>query len=93
MGISVHLLIGFQAWEKADWLLEEFREEALACCESCTSDWLRRKGDLLVESRNPKGAQEYLAQALEVLGRCESPIAGHGGNREVFALLKPGPGT
>jgi 23S rRNA (cytidine1920-2'-O)/16S rRNA (cytidine1409-2'-O)-methyltransferase len=32
---------------------------------------------------------EVRGLGLDLCGRCESPICGHGGNREVFALLAP----
>ena len=58
--------------------------------------------DALVGGVLPDARVEEVVQAvlqalpplgLEPAGRCDSPLAGHGGNREVFALLKPRSGT
>ena len=67
-GIGVHACIGNQEWDEAAELLEQFREDAFACCGVCTSDWLRRQGDLLVMTRDPRVSRAYLQLAANVLG-------------------------
>ncbi len=67
-GIQGHACIGNEEWHEAAELLEQYREEAFSCCGVCTSDWLRRQGDLLVMTRDPRESRAYLRLAARVLG-------------------------
>ena len=67
-GIAVHASIGGTRWDEAEERLGEYREQAFACCTLCASDWLRRQGDLLVETRDPIRSRAYLEMAAGVLG-------------------------
>ncbi len=67
-GVLVHALVTVRQWAKAAELLESYRVTALACCSDCAGDWLRRRGDLLVEVRDPEGAHEAVAEARRYLG-------------------------
>ena len=67
-GIAVHVCIANRLWTEAADLLEQYREEALECCAACASDWLRRQGDLLVETRDPALSRAFLELAAKVLG-------------------------
>ena len=67
-GIAVHAAIGGTRWDEAAERLGQYREEAFDCCTLCASDWLRRQGDLLVETRDPGRSRVYLELAAGVLG-------------------------
>ena len=49
-------------------MLREYQQNAFDCCAVCTSDWLRRQGDLLVETLDPKLSRTFLKLAVKVLG-------------------------
>lgn len=66
--LLIHACINVGGFEQAAEFLEEFRELACGCCRPCTSLWLRRKGDYLLETRDPEASKEALAEALAVLG-------------------------
>jgi len=67
-GIAAHALIGNTRWSEAADLLRFYREEASACCSGCISDWLRRQGDLLAETRDAEHAAYFLGLSATVLG-------------------------
>ncbi len=67
-GIAVHASIGGTHWDEAAERLREYRQEAFDCCTACASDWLRRQGDLLVETHDPALARGFLELAAEALG-------------------------
>ncbi len=67
-GIAVHACIGSKRWSEADERLQAYRQQAFDCCPTCTSDWLRRQGDLLVETLDPELSRAYLQRAAETLG-------------------------
>ncbi len=67
-GVAVHACIGSSRWTRADKRLRRYRQEAFDCCQVCASDWLRRMGDLLVETRDAKLSRTFLRLAAKVLG-------------------------
>ncbi len=67
-GIAVHACIGGKRWAEAAEQLSRYRQEAFDCCAVCASDWLRRQGDLLVETMDPMLSHTYLKLAAKVLG-------------------------
>ncbi len=67
-GIAVHASIGGTRWAEAAERLGEYQQEAFACCTRCASDWLRRQGDLLVETHDAEGSRTTLKLAARVLG-------------------------
>ncbi len=67
-GIAVHTCISTRRWAEADERLQAYRQQAFDCCPTCTSDWLRRQGDLLVETLDPVLSRAYLQRAAETLG-------------------------
>ena len=67
-GVAVHAFIGNSQWQLAAEVLEGYKHHALACCQVCASDWLRRYGDLLVEAADPKDAYIFLELSAQVLG-------------------------
>ncbi len=67
-GIAVHACIANKCWPEAAERLSRYQQEAFDCCTACASDWLRRQGDLLVETLDPVLSQGYLDLAAKVLG-------------------------
>lgn len=66
-GLLVHAHIAGRRWAEAAEVLEDYRAAAFACCAACAGDWLRRRGDHLVETGDAGGAREALERALEEL--------------------------
>ncbi len=67
-GIAVHACIANKSWSMAAEGLSEYQRDAFDCCTACASDWLRRQGDLLVETHDPELSRGYLELAAKVLG-------------------------
>ncbi len=67
-GVAAHALIGSAQWQQAAAALEEYRQPALECCPACAGDWLRRYGDLVVETSDPRSAGALLELSAKVLG-------------------------
>jgi hypothetical protein len=67
-GVAAHAEIGNEHWDQAARLLDDYRQHAFGCCRICTSDWLKRHGDLLVETRDPIRARSFLELSVKVLG-------------------------
>ncbi len=67
-GIAVHAEIAGKRWIEADQRLRGYRPQAFTCCTACASDWLRRHGDLMVETLDPRRARVFLKLAARVLG-------------------------
>ena len=67
-GIAIHACIANKAWPLAADGLSEYQQDAFECCTACASDWLRRQGDLLVETHDAKLSRGYLELAAKVLG-------------------------
>ena len=67
-GVAVHTLIASKEWSKAHQALRGYRHSAFGCCRVCVSDWLRRCGDLLAETRVPGLARNFLKLSARTLG-------------------------
>ncbi len=67
-GIAVHACIGSKRWPEAAKRLQAYQQQAFDCCTTCASDWLRRQGDLMVETLDPRLSRTYLKLAARVLG-------------------------
>ncbi len=59
-GVAAHALIGSSKWQEAADALEAYRSRAFGCCDPCAADWLRRQGDLVVETADPQSAKFFL---------------------------------
>jgi hypothetical protein len=68
LGVLVHAHIARREWDEAEEVLDRYQEHAYACCDDCTSDYLRRRGDLLVETRRAGEARAVLDQCLAEMG-------------------------
>ncbi len=66
-GIAVHAAIGGTRWFEAAEGLSRYQQEAFDCCIRCASDWLRRQGDLLVETHDSERSRATLKLAARVL--------------------------
>ncbi|MCP3957740.1 MAG: hypothetical protein GY719_07795 [bacterium] len=67
-GVGVHVLINGTAYDEADQMLQEYREQAFDCCRDCAAEWYRHQGDLLVETRDPRQARLCLDLSASILG-------------------------
>ena len=67
-GVYVHALIGSSQWQEARRSLDAYYQHALECCPACAADWLRRLGDLAVETSDPRAADTLLELSAGVLG-------------------------
>ena len=66
-GVLAHAFISRWDLRWAGKVLEGQRRSALECCPSCRSDFFRREGDLLGESRDIEGSLEALNRSIEVV--------------------------
>lgn len=48
--------------------LADYRRQAFDCCRVCLSDWLKRQGDLRVETEDPARSRHFLQLSAGVLG-------------------------
>ncbi len=67
-GVMVHALTTVGRWKDAVEIVEDIRIPALACCDACAADWLRREADLRVEIFDPAGARAAVEEAERYLG-------------------------
>ncbi len=66
--VAAHAFIGNGQWQEAAEALEEYHQQALDCCPACAADWLKRYGDLLIETSDPRYAQVFLEGSARTLG-------------------------
>ena len=67
-GVLVHAHIASKKWLEAEEILAAYQEHAMGCCEVCQSEFFRRRGDLLVETRRSSKALKDLLRSIEHLG-------------------------
>ena len=67
LGVLAHAHLAVEQPVKAFGVLESYRQQALGCCASCRADWLRRRGDYLVEVKDGSGASEILNRCLRAV--------------------------
>lgn len=66
-GVLVHAHIANKKWLEAEEILAGYHERANGCCAACQSEFFRRRGDLLVETRRPSKALDDLIRSVEDL--------------------------